>query len=52
MFYIVLEFFVDSGLFSIKIALCVAIVCFKMGFYVSYADLTPDNGLECWSSCQ
>lgn len=48
MFYIVLEFFVDSSLFTCKGALCVAIVCFEMRFYASHADLTPDNG---WCSC-
>lgn len=32
-------------------ALCVAITCFKTGFYVSHADLNPNDALECWFSC-
>lgn len=50
MFYIVLEFFVDSSLYTYKGALCVAIVCLEMRFYASHTDLIPDNGLDCWSS--
>lgn len=48
MFYIVLEFFVDSSLYTIKVHSVWPL--FVLRFYASHTDLTPDNGLDCWSS--